>query len=253
MAVELCRDNSSRGLGMSMNMSPRISFSHDLNQPDTVPIEQLSSSLLDYDFDFDFCVSKRSYDQESSLADELFANGIILPIQIKNKSQPTKSVSASSSPLSASSVPKTEESNETEKKQGSSKSFWKFKRSKSFNYGSLYKRGLLWPLPLLARSKSTGSTASDKGSLNSKDEGNHHQEQHHHQNHDNFNGGLKQYHQKNRSSPQHQQKSPLKKNYGSASCNYGVIQVSPVLNVPTEKFLGLASIFSHGKDKGKKK
>uniref|UniRef100_A0A7C9DLZ0 Uncharacterized protein n=1 Tax=Opuntia streptacantha TaxID=393608 RepID=A0A7C9DLZ0_OPUST len=211
MAVELCRDNSSRGLGMSMNKSPRISFSHDLNQSDIIPIERLSSSLPDYDFDFDFCVSKRSFDQESSLADELFANGIILPIQIKNKSMPRKSVSASSSPLSASSVPRQEESNEREEKQGSSKSFWKFKRSKSFNCGSLYKKGLLWPLPLLSRSKSTGST-------------------------------------------QHQQKPPLKKNYGSASSyNYGVLQVSPVLHVPTEKLLGLASIFYHGKDKGKKK
>uniref|UniRef100_A0A7C8ZB19 Uncharacterized protein n=1 Tax=Opuntia streptacantha TaxID=393608 RepID=A0A7C8ZB19_OPUST len=231
-----------------MNKSPRISFSHDLNQSDIIPIERLSSSLPDYDFDFDFCVSKRSFDQESSLADELFANGIILPIQIKNKSMPRKSVSASSSPLSASSVPRQEESNEREEKQGSSKSFWKFKRSKSFNCGSLYKKGLLWPLPLLSRSKSTGSTASDKGSMSPKDEVSHHQ------NHDNFNGGLTQHYQKNRSSPQHQQKPPLKKNYGSASSyNYGVLQVSPVLHVPTEKLLGLASIFSYGKDKGKKK
>lgn len=236
---------------MNMNFSPRISFSHDLNQSDLIPIESLQSSLLDYDydFDFDFCVSKRSCDGESSLADELFANGVILPIEIKSKKKiPKVSNSTPSSPLllplQKSSVPNRGETEEEKQGNNNSKSFWKFKRSKSYNCGSLYKRGLLWPLPLLSRSKSTGSTASgDKRSLNSKDEA-------HHQNH----GGLKSYYQKNSSSPQHHQRPPLKKStYGSSSYNYGAVRFSPVLNVPTEKLLGFASIFSHAKDKGKKK
>lgn len=257
MAVELCTDNSSRGI------SPRISFSHDLNQSDIVPIEPhipLKSSLID--FDFDFCVSRRSYDQESSMADELFADGIILPIQIKRKNLPRKSKSSSSSSsssLSSSSssllppLPKpsvapynveTETSKETEEKQSNNKSFWKFGRSKSLNCGSICRRGFC-SLPLLSRSKSTGSTASAKRSLISKDEPHHH---HHHNN----NGGLKvQTSQRNLYSS-YSQKPPLKKNYGS-SFNSGVVQVSPVLNVTTCKILGFGSIFSNGKDKGKKK
>ena len=254
MVVELCTDSPTVG------MSPRISFSHDLNQSDIVPIEPhipLKSSLIDYDFDF--CVSRRSSDQDSSLADELFANGIILPIQINRKHIPamkSKSLSSSSfcsssssssalfpplpPPSSVSNTVETETSKEAEEKQdNNSKSFWKFKRSKSLNCGTIYKRGLC-PLPLLSRSKSTGSTASAKRSLIPKDESAQHN-----------NNGVKQSTQKNSNSSYHK-KPPLRKNYGS-SFNSGVVQVSPVLNVPTGKLLGFGSIFSHGKDKGKKK
>lgn len=239
-------------------MSPRISFSHDLNQSDIVPIEPhipLKSSLTDYDFDF--CVSRKSSDQDSSLADELFANGIILPIQVNRKHIPamkSKSLSSSSSalfprlppPSSVSNTDETETSKEAEEKQGNnSKSFWKFKRSKSLNCGSIYKRGLC-SLPLLSRSKSTGSTASAKRSLIPKDESAQHN-----------NNDVKQTTQKNsnsnsNSNSSYHKKPPLKKNYGS-SFNSGVVQVSPVLNVPTGKLLGFGSIFSHGKDKGKGK
>lgn len=238
-------------------MSPRISFSHDLKNSEIVPIEPLKSSLLDYDFDF--CVTRKSSDQEPTLADELFANGIILPIQIKKKNIPTilksKSFSPSSSssssslysaflpPLPPSSVLNNggESEKETEEKQSnnnnnnnnnSSKStFWTFKRSKSLNCGSIYKRGLC-PLPLLSRSKSTGSSTSAKRSLISKEE--------------------KQSNLKNSSFSNHQ-KPPLKKNFGGSSFNSGVIHVSPVLNVPTGKVFGFGSIFSTGKDRSKKK
>ncbi|XP_021862701.2 uncharacterized protein [Spinacia oleracea] len=254
MAVDLFTENpSSRG------MSPRISFSHDLKNSEIVPIEPhipLKSSLLDYDFDF--CVTRRSGDQEPTLADELFANGIILPIQIKKKIIPTilksKSFSPSSSssssspyssflpPLRPSSVLSSGESEkETEEKQGNTttttnnnkSTFWTFKRSKSLNCGSIYKRGLC-PLPLLSRSKSTGSTTSAKRSLISKDE-------------------KQSSNLKNSNSNSNHQKPPLKKNYGGSSFNSGLIQVSPVLNVPTGKVFGFGSIFSTGKDKTKKK
>ncbi|KAJ8436637.1 hypothetical protein Cgig2_029883 [Carnegiea gigantea] len=237
MAVELCTDSPTLGT------SPRISFSHDLSQSDIVPIEPhipLKSSLTDYDFDF--CVSRKSSDQDSSLADELFANGIILPIQINRKPIPamkSKSLSSSSSssalfpplppPSSVSNTEETDTSKEAEEKQGNnSKSFWKFKRSKSLNCGSIYKRGLC-PLPLLSRSKSTGSTASAKRSLIPKDESAQHN-----------NNDVKQTTQKNSNSSYHK-KPPLKKNYGS-SLNSGVVQVSPVLNVPAGKLLGLAEV-----------
>ncbi|XP_010693218.2 uncharacterized protein LOC104906193 [Beta vulgaris subsp. vulgaris] len=243
MAVELFTENpSSRGI------SPRISFSHDLKNSEITPIEPhipLKSSLLDYEFDF--CVTRRSSDQEASLADELFANGVILPIQIKKRNIPIMSKSQSYSPSSSSSFlpplpPPSSVLNsnqETEEKQGNnsnnSKSFWTFKRSKSLNCGSIYKRGLC-PLPLLSRSKSTGSTISAKRSLISKDE-----------NHQNVNG--KQNSLKN----SNHQKPPLKKNYGGSSFNSGIMQVNPILNVPTGKVFGFGSIFSTGKDKNRKK
>ncbi|XP_021726901.1 uncharacterized protein LOC110728221 isoform X2 [Chenopodium quinoa] len=207
MAVELYTESPS-----SREMSPRISFSHDLKNSEIVPIEPLKSSLLDYDFDF--CVTRKSSDQEPTLADELFANGIILPIQIKKKNIPTilksKSFSPSSSssssslysaflpPLPPSSVLNNggESEKETEEKQSNNNNsgkstFWTFKRSKSLNCGSIYKRGLC-PLPLLSRSKSTGSSTSAKRSLISKEE--------------------KQCYLKNSSSSNHQ-KPPLKKNF----------------------------------------
>ncbi|KAJ6721160.1 COPPER-BINDING PERIPLASMIC PROTEIN [Salix viminalis] len=81
MAVDVCSEISSAGI------SPRISFSHDLNQPaDAVSIEdhhhhrRLDSSLLDPDFDF--CIGN-SFVQELSSADELFSNGKILPVEIR--------------------------------------------------------------------------------------------------------------------------------------------------------------------------
>ncbi|KAL9230095.1 hypothetical protein vseg_005487 [Gypsophila vaccaria] len=255
MAVDIFTDTSS-----SMGMSPRISFSHDLSNCDILPIEPhapLKSSLLDYDFDF--CVSKRNCDQDSSLADELFANGVILPIQIKRKDIPNipKSKSSSSSSSSSSSPPHSSAQSDsapvnvrkTEEKQGKddnksnddNKSFWTFKRSTSLNCGRFYRRGLC-SLPLLLRSKSTGSTASAKKSLITSVE-----EPHHPRNHNKNQGSLKKS-----SSTQHQ-KPPLKKNYGGSSFNSGLIQVSPVLNVTSGSLFGFRSVFSNSKDKGKKK
>ncbi|GMP41942.1 hypothetical protein CsSME_00011858 [Camellia sinensis var. sinensis] len=68
MAVELCPENSSPGL----ITSPRISFSHDLSQSDIVPIKQR-------------VLRSNSYDQQSSSADELFSDGKILLVQIRQK------------------------------------------------------------------------------------------------------------------------------------------------------------------------
>ncbi|XP_074287386.1 uncharacterized protein LOC141612490 [Silene latifolia] len=258
MAVDLFTDTSS-----SRGFSPRISFSHDLNNSDIVPIEphpQLKPSLLN--FDFDFCVSKQSFEQDSSLADELFANGVILPIQIKRKDIPTiskfKSSSSSSSssyssscllpPLPHSSVHSMIEADYSKqrRKQGKdtnpndddSNSFWKFKRSQSFNCGRIYRRGLC-SLPLLSRSKSTGSTASAKKPFIPKDEP--------HLNHLKKQGSLKN------SSSTHHKKPPLKKSYSGSSFTSGLVKVSPVINVATGNLFGFRSIFSNGKDKGRKK
>ncbi|GAB4827882.1 hypothetical protein Ancab_034766 [Ancistrocladus abbreviatus] len=259
MAVELCPDNSSRG------MSPRISFSQDFNQTEGVPIEPQSFFPLPNSSDFDFCTRKSyDYDQESSSADELFSNGVILPAQIKKKPLPTKNITDISKSLPPPAPPlppsqdcielKEEADDKQQQQQQNSKSFWGFKRSRSLNCGSIYGKGLC-PLPLLSRSKSTGSTSSAKKSLFSKDD---------RQNNSSTSStnGSKQHAQKNLSSAMKfsqnssssvmtHQKPPLKKNYGQFSSNG--VTVTPVLNVPSANLFGLGSIFSSTKERSKKK
>ncbi|GAY43888.1 F1O19.11 protein [Citrus sinensis] len=248
----------------SSNMSPRISFSHDFCQSDFIPVEQRQQGqhLIRSNstgIDFDFCVRK-SFDQESSSADELFSDGKILPTEVKQlqqqkqKQNKKKNVNPAQAALPI--LPKDQESldlkpnninnnkitrdeagddddleendqNNNNNKQ-SSKSFWKFKRSSSLNCGSGYGRSLCPLPPLLSRSNSTGSASNDKRAALSKDGSN-----------------------KSPSSSSIKSsylKPPLKKNYGS----YGNgVHVNPVLNVPSGNLFGLGSIF--GKDKNKKK
>ncbi|GAB4832323.1 hypothetical protein Ancab_006337 [Ancistrocladus abbreviatus] len=257
MVIELCPDNSSRG------MSPRISFSHDFNQTDGVPIEPQPSSPLLHSSDFDFCIRKSyDYDQESSSADELFSNGIILPSQIKRKSLPTKNIIDRSNSLppppllSPVDDDLKEEGNDKQQQeqqqqqQQSSKSFWGFKRSRSLNCVSIYGRGLC-PLPPLSRSKSTGSAStSAKKSLFDRHNNNSTTSSSRKQNAQKNSSSAMKFSQNSSSSIMTHQKPPLRKNYGQFS-NYGVT-VTPVLNVPSANLLGLGSIFS-AKEKGKKK
>ncbi|KAL9226535.1 hypothetical protein vseg_002337 [Gypsophila vaccaria] len=255
MAVDLLSDtnNSSRGI------SPRISFSHDLKNCEIVPIEPNNSqmktpSLLDYDFDF--CVSKRSCDQNSSLADELFENGVILPIQIKRKNLPfvsknsnntiNSNVTINSKNINVTNNSKA--SNNSNDEGNNDKLFWRFKRSKSLNCGRIYRKGLC-SLPLLSRSKSTGSTSSKRSLIN---------------NNNNNNTGSKTVlsetccnnntsNNKGNMKGGNYQKPPLKKNYGN-SFNHGLVQVSPIINVGSSGSLfGFGSLFSNGSGKGKKK
>ncbi|KAF5457458.1 hypothetical protein F2P56_021558 [Juglans regia] len=77
-------------------MSPRISFSHDFCQSDVLVLVESrhhlrsNSSGLSSSIDFDFCVHRESFDQESSAVDELFSYGKILPTEIKKKVTPIK-------------------------------------------------------------------------------------------------------------------------------------------------------------------
>lgn len=117
-------------------------------------------------------------------------------------------------------------------KQGS-KSFWRFKRSSSLNCGSGYGPSLC-PLPLLSRSNSTGSAASQK--QNSK------------KNHPSV--AVPKIPSQYSSTWGSYQKPPLKKSYGSYG-NGGGVRVNPVLNVHSGNLFGLGSIF--GKEKSKRK
>lgn len=225
MAIELCSDDS----------SPRISFSHNISQTDTVVIPSTNSSSSTSSLDFDFCVFHQSFGIESSSADELFFDGKILPIEMKRKIPPTPLLSKSEKPLTKSHklvIPSNtnfkneilSSSSSPDEKQNS-KSFWKFKRSNSSS--TSYARTLC-PLPLLSRSNSTGSTPIVKH---------------------------KQHYQKSSSSVSnghYHQKPPLRKIPSNSPYSSG-IKINSVLNVPPANLFGLSSIFSSGKEKNKKR
>ncbi|CAK9159505.1 unnamed protein product [Ilex paraguariensis] len=83
----------------SLVVSPRISFSHDLREAEIVPVEchhhRSDAFLLDSPIDFDFCIGQ-TFKEELSPADELFANGKILPIEFKKIVPDTERTSHSS-------------------------------------------------------------------------------------------------------------------------------------------------------------
>ncbi|XP_075481379.1 uncharacterized protein LOC142522111 [Primulina tabacum] len=254
MAIEVFPDSPSLG------MSPRISFSHDLSQTDIVPIERDIRSGSSSSIEFDFCVFREYFDQESSSADELFFEGKILPIEIKKKlapprtacdrpphppvpafpppqpSQPSHKTNKNTSTHEARQYPNPESD---EKKS----SFWSFKRSTSLNCGSGYARTLC-PLPLLSRSNSTGSTASSKRASLSNN-----QRQNFFKNSTNSHQKQSQLPSAAASNTYH--RPPLRRT--NHRYNNGGIKINPVLNVPHANLFGLGSIFSGGKDKIKKK
>ncbi|XP_051127237.1 uncharacterized protein LOC127248764 [Andrographis paniculata] len=218
--------------------SPRYSFSHDLiSQNDAVPIPISDDHCFPSNpaaGDFDFCVFRESFDQESSSADELFSDGKILPIQIKQKPPPHVRKSRPPPPPPARQIddpPPTkfpDNSSDGEEKHHSYKpSFWRIKRSSSLNCGSGY-GGTLCPLPILSRSNSTGSTSSGAGKRSPNIPK---------QNSSKF-SPLKQ--------PSSSSKPPLKKSFHS---NTTAVKITPILNVPPANLFGLGSIFSGGKKK----
>ncbi|KAJ6749058.1 hypothetical protein OIU79_030036 [Salix purpurea] len=132
---------------MCSETSPRISFSSGLGHDGE--IEQVSrrdTKLLDSNSDFEFSICS-SLGHESSPADEIFADGMILPVQIQERITPSKANSMRELLVVS--------SNRLEEKP-QSKSFWGFKRCSSLN--SDIKRSLC-SIPLLLRSNSTGSRA----------------------------------------------------------------------------------------------
>lgn len=222
MAVEIFSENPSRV------MSPRISFSYDLCQSDIVPVEQpfRSSASGSGSVDFNFCVDQQSFEQESSSADELFSDGKLLPSEIK------KNTATNTRPKQA---PSEEEVLNEDHKSPSEvisngnkqKSFWRFKRSSSFNCGSGYGPSLC-PIPLLSRSSSTGAATSN---------------------------GSKSISIKTPNSQPSFSRPPLKKNLGIGSShgNRVNVRVDPVINVHSANLFGLGSFLSSTRNKNKKK
>ncbi|XP_073280549.1 uncharacterized protein [Primulina huaijiensis] len=255
MAIEILPDSPSLG------MSPRISFSHDLSQTDIVPIEQYIRSGSSSSIEFDFCVFRECFDQESTSADELFFDGKILPIEIKKRLAPPPRKACDRSPhppVPAFPLPQPSQPSHKTNKNTSThgarqypnpesdekkSSFWSFKRSTSLNCGSGYARTLC-PLPLLSRSNSTGSTASSKRTSLSNN-----QRQNLFKN--STNSHLKQSPLPSAAASNAYHRPPLKRT--NHRYNNGGIKINPVLNVPHANLFGLGSIFSGGKDKIKKK
>ncbi|XP_076960689.1 uncharacterized protein LOC143637125 [Bidens hawaiensis] len=237
MAIDLYSDNSG-----GMTASPRISFSYDLSQSDTVPVEQLLRSFSSSNVDFNFCVNENS--DHHHAADELFSGGKMLPTEVKNSTATaTATVTVTDTDTDTPQPRRTENeklrspeilpAEEDELKRQNSKSFWGFKRSSSCGNG--YARSLC-PITLLSRSHSTGSSSSSIASkrsavsVSSKD-------------------GLNQKSRSFQKPASVSQKPPLRKNgygYGNGTASNG-IRVNPVLN------LGFGSLFSsNSKNKSKK-
>ncbi|KAJ4843296.1 hypothetical protein Tsubulata_039409 [Turnera subulata] len=246
---------------MCSETSPRISFSNDLTQEEDTQVDQVTrrdTTLLDSNSEFEFSICS-SLDHESSSADELFADGMILPFQIQDTNPATtRQIHGYEPPRKATLLPplpspadndhQKKESikeiivanQELEAKPPSSKSLWGFKRSSSLNCDI---KKSLCSLPLLSRSKSTGSAPNPKRATSSKDV-------HSHQKHSSQKQVQSNSMAKSASSAYTYvyslpQKPPLKKNYGGSQGNG--VRISPVLNVPPPYISkGTSNLFGFG-------
>ncbi|XWS48288.1 hypothetical protein CRYUN_Cryun13aG0062300 [Craigia yunnanensis] len=257
---------------MCTETSPRVSFSHDLGQADHLPMDlnesRTDTMLLESCSDFEFNICSSSFEQESSSADELFANGMILPVRLQEKQVFQKCelpalVSLPPRPKLSTAEDSKKESmrqimpvNSDLEEKPQSKSFWAFKRSSSLNCG--IKKSLICSLPLLSRSNSIGSVPNPKRS--SIKNSNKHSSQ-------KFSSisMIKSSSSSSSSSCcpscnayQFPQKPPLKKNHGNSYGNS--VRISPILNVPppyiskgTSNLFGLVSFLRNGKDKKRRK
>ncbi|KAJ9187276.1 hypothetical protein P3X46_002750 [Hevea brasiliensis] len=247
---------------MCSETSPRISFSSDLGQEDGIQIEhepRRDTTLLESNSDFEFSICSNVLDYESSLADELFADGMILPAQ-GQRHEHSRKVSLPSLPCpppianesSKKEIMEIMVSNSGLLEKPQSKSFWGFKRSSSLNCD--IKKRLICSLPLLSRSNSTGSSVPYPNRAMFKDvnKQNSQKEQR-------LNSKAKKLSASSGSTYVYTfpQKPPLKKNYGGSHGNG--VKISPVLNVPppyitkgAANFFGLGSFLRNGKEKTRK-
>lgn len=173
MAVDVCSVSE-------VSISPRISFSHDLDDPSS-EINSIQSDpnrsdqfLLSPSFDFTFCTTSNL-----TPADELFSNGKILPTQIRKPKNnhlpvPKSEISPSIADTQKKRLKEFIFHNEEQDKSTStstSRSFWQFRRSTSLNCDNgKGPKGLLRSLSIksLSRSNSTGSALNPKRNAGSK-------------------------------------------------------------------------------------
>ncbi|XP_022633168.1 uncharacterized protein LOC106767636 [Vigna radiata var. radiata] len=232
---------------------PRLSFSHDLSELHVSPMKQDVKLLHDSNSDFEFNTCSSSLAFESSSADELFSNGVILPIQMQHKTTARKLTHHLEHPQTtnttnttnttklpprpcASSVDKVKKETIRElldvtpdhEKKPHSKSFWGFNRSKSLNRDT--KKNLTCSISLLSRSNSTGSVENPKRVSSNK--------------HSSSAAKSSSYSYSSLNMPP-LQKSPSGKGYGGYYPNG--LRINPVLNVPTPCVSkGSSNLFSLG-------
>ncbi|KAK7314570.1 hypothetical protein VNO77_33096 [Canavalia gladiata] len=238
---------------------PRLSFSHDLSELQISPVKQdvpfRDTLLQESNSDFEFSTS-RSLESESSSADELFSNGVILPFQIQNKTTarkhshhvephytklPPRPCAPSVDKVKKETIRDLLDVSSDHDKRPHSKSLWGFSRSRSLNCDT--KKSLVYSLPLLSRSNSTGSVANPKRVSSNKQQ------------------SAAKSSSYSCSSTLHfspMQKSASGKSYGRSYANG--LRISPVLNVPTPcvskgsaNLFGLGSFLRVGKVKKSKK
>ncbi|CAN8258907.1 unnamed protein product [Cochlearia groenlandica] len=176
----------------------RISFAGDLGQS-CLPIEQQPSCLVRRDTtlldssspDFEFHTSRNFDPGDSSPADEIFADGMILPVlpfHVTTSSAMPKRLYKYELPpiISSRSLPSSlpppplpllpqhsrkyieketplSSRNSDSEAEKTSKSFWSFKRSSSLNCD--IKKSLICSFPRLTRSHSTGSVVNSKRAM----------------------------------------------------------------------------------------
>ncbi|KAK4430230.1 hypothetical protein Salat_1323700 [Sesamum alatum] len=180
MAVDICSESS------SPIDSPRLSFSDDLTEPDLPHYARSDALLPNSTVDFNFCLGQ-GLSQEISPADELFANGRILPVEIKQITprikthQPDPILGHSEARKAATKAQENVESandnmmkkrlieflsyssDADEEDKPLPRPFWQFRRSSSLNCDTgRTTNGLLRSLQFLTRSSSTGSAPNQK-------------------------------------------------------------------------------------------
>ncbi|CAJ1936864.1 unnamed protein product [Sphenostylis stenocarpa] len=166
---------ANNGVTMCSEIVPsRFSFSHDVSElPRKQDVSRKDTMLLESNPDFEF-ITCRSLEFESSSADELFSNGVILPIQMQQKRNTTRKHTLYGEapymrlpPLPCSPrVDKMKKESFREvvdvsagccDKKTHSTSFWGFSRSKSLSCDT--KKSFMCYSPPLSRSNSTGSVS----------------------------------------------------------------------------------------------
>lgn len=231
----------------------RTSFSGDLEEKESAQ-PMIRDPGSDFEFSFDGSLESESC---QSSADELFADGMILPIFHRagnlSAAAPRRALLP---PLPIPENAKREPVSKEEEEEGPGscpgseakpglRSLWGFKRSASL---SSDRKSLICSLPLLSRSNSTGSVPNPKRPLQKQP-------------------SVKVAKSSSFSSPTSStpvsghahhlwnQKPPLSRKATSHGSSNGANRVSPVLNVPspyiigTTNLFGLSSFFCNGKDK----
>lgn len=262
MAVDVC----SSEIPPSLVSSPRISFSHYLNNTNTVPM--IEPPLFDFHFDFNFCIGNNFANLSS--ADDIFSNGKILPVEIKNhvtppnETQQCEATSAFENPNEGTKKKKLKEflrsefDDAVEDPKPLPKSFWNYSRSSSLNAETFRSKALLRSLQFLSRSNSTGSSLNLKQTKNNQKQNSSKQSPVAALNSRSlpYSSGHGYPYASPKRTP------PSMKNFRSNSNGVGV-RFSPVLNIPyscigidkgsVTSLFGFGSLFCNGKSKKKKK